>query len=270
MKSVKLKNDMDLLLIKNKHLENQNDVIKQQYEKTTDEYLKILVEISKANSQLKKEIAQRKKAEKQLNISLSEKETLLRETHHRVKNNLQVISGLLMLQIDRIKDKDFQNLFQESINRINTMGLIHTLLYRSDSFSYIHFCDYMNTLSKNIQKLFSVESYNISLKTSCANILMNVDRAIPCGLIINELISNSFKYAFPEYRKGEITISLKEKENDKLELSIGDNGIGIPESIDWKNTDSLGLKLVTGLVEQQLNGTIELIRSRGTEFIITF
>ncbi|MFC1573684.1 sensor histidine kinase [Candidatus Latescibacterota bacterium] len=216
MKSIKLKNNTEFLLIKNRHLENQNEVIKQEYEKTTEEYLKILVEISKANRQLKKEIAQRKKAEKQLKISLSEKETLLREIHHRVKNNLQVIAGLLMLQTDRIKDKDFQNLFQESINRINTMGLIHTLLYQSDNFSHIHFGDYMNTLCKNIQKLFSIESYNISLKTSSANIMLNVDRAIPCGLIINELVSNSYKYAFPDYRKGEITISLKKKEKQQV------------------------------------------------------
>ena len=150
------------------------------------------------------------------------------------------------------------------------MGLIHTLLYQSDNFSHVNLSVYISTLCKNIQKLFSIGSFHITLKTTHANIQLNLDRAIPCGLIINELISNSFKHAFPENREGEIKISLRKKGNNKIKLTIADTGIGIPECIDWKNTDTLGLKLVTGLVEQQLSGTIELLRTRGTEFIITF
>ena len=213
-------------------------------------------------------ITERKKAEEQIKASLKEKEVLLREIHHRVKNNLQVIASLLKLQAFRTENPEYQKLLKESVNRIQTMGLIHNLLYKSGNFKLIDFNEYINKLCDNLKSLFMVTIGDITITTDIQDVFMELDSAIPCGLIVNELISNSMKHAFPDFRTGEIGISMKSKVNDTIELIVEDNGIGIPESFDWENTESLGLNIVNLLV-RQLDGGIELIRNNGTLFRIT-
>lgn len=214
------------------------------------------------------DITERKKAEEQLKSSLKEKEMLLKEIHHRVKNNLQVITSLLNLQSQYIKDKKTADIFKESQNRIKTMALIHEKLYQSKDLARIDFSEYISNLTRYLFQSYGVNASIIDLKINVDNVLLDVDMAIPCGLIINELISNSLKYAFPPGEKGEIGIDFNTK-NNKFILIVWDNGIGIPDNIDFQNTESLGLQLVCILTEQ-LGGTIELNKSLGTKFKITF
>ena len=270
MKNKHQTSPIDIMETRLRHLQNQYGVVQEQYENTTHEYLKILDEISKTNKKLRKEVKQRKHAEMDLKNSLEVKEVLIREIHHRVKNNMQVISSLLQLQADRVEDEHGRRMFQESINRIQSMGLIHTLLYQEDSLSSIKFSDYIPGLCNNILSLYRTDDASIKVTTDISDIRLKLDSAIPCGLILNELISNSFKHAFPKGRNGEITISMKMTKDDMIELKVTDNGIGISSDLDWRNTDSLGLKLVTGLAERQLIGTIEHKNVEGTEFIIRF
>jgi PAS domain S-box-containing protein len=219
---------------------------------------------------ISEDITERKKAEENIKSSLREKEILLKEIHHRVKNNMQVISSLLLHQADRIEDKKYQDIYYESINRVKTIAAIHDLLYQSEDFSHINFQDYINKICENLFSVYLGESGKIEYITDIRSIDISIDDAIPCGLIINELVSNSLKHGFPDNRKGKITITMKKVKNKKIKLKVGDNGVGLPETFDWENTDSLGLHLVKLLAEVQLEGTIELIRTNGTEFRITF
>jgi len=201
--------------------------------------------------------------------SLKEKEVLLREIHHRVKNNMQVISSLLRLQTRTIKDKKQIEMLQESQNRIKAMALIHEKLYRSENLANIDFNDYMKNLVNDLFLTYKVSSGKVSLKINIAPISFGIDTAIPCGLIVNELVTNSLKYAFPEGKGGEIRISLC-KNAETFELNVSDNGIGIPEDLDYRHTESLGLRLIINLSENQLQGTVRLIKDKGTGFHITF
>ncbi len=214
------------------------------------------------------DITERKKAEKQIKQSLREKEVLLREIHHRVKNNLQVISSLLNLQADHIKDRTYQGMLKESQNRIKSMALIHEKLYQSENLADIDFEEYITSLVYGL-----VRSYNVMEKVTPTikvdKVSLGIDAAIPCGLIINELVSNSLKYAFPGDRTGEITIQLHSTGNT-VELVVADNGVGIPDTIDFRNTQTLGLDLVTTLAEEQLDGEIMLDKTKETAFRITF
>jgi PAS domain S-box-containing protein len=204
-----------------------------------------------------------------LNRSLREKEILLREIHHRVKNNIQIISSLLNLQTHYIKDKSYIDMLRESQHRIRSMGLIHEKLYQSENLAEIDFTEYVKTLVYSLFRSYGVNTGRIAVKTDIEDISLDIDTAIPCGLIINELVSNSLKYAFPGERTGEITIQLHSR-NGHIELVVADNGTGIPEHIDFRTTSSLGLHLVTILVEEQLKGEISLDRNKGTAFHITF
>ncbi|MFC1528911.1 sensor histidine kinase [Candidatus Latescibacterota bacterium] len=215
------------------------------------------------------DITERKKAEKRIKASLKEKEMLLREIHHRVKNNMQVISSLLSHQADNIEDKNHQYVYYESINRVKTMAVIHELLYQSEDFSQINFEDYINRVCENLISLYQIDTGKIRINTDIKNIYFSIDTAISCGLIINELVSNSLKHAFPDNHKGDITITVKKVNNKRTELKICDNGIGIPETFNWKSADTLGLHLVNLLAVDQLEGEIELTISKGTEFRIT-
>ncbi len=211
----------------------------------------------------------RRISEEQLQKSLKEQQILLKEIHHRVKNNLQIISSLLYLQTEKITDKDVLNAFKESHNRIRSMALVHEELYQSHDLSSISFDDYTDRLVH-----FLLDSYtngrSISYRSKIENIRLTVDKAIPCGLIINEIVTNSIKYAFPS-NFGDAEIFIEIEVNDrKLKMTIGDNGIGLPPEIDLEGSnDSLGLKLVALLV-YQLEGTIQVDREKGTKFIITF
>jgi len=216
------------------------------------------------------DISDRKKSLEEIKKSIKEKEILLREIHHRVKNNMQIISSLLKLQADYIEDKKYFDIFKESQNRIMTMSLVHEKLYKSKDFTKINFKDYIHNLANAVFQSYSGRSSNILLNLNIENLDLGIDSAIPCGLIINELVTNSIKYAFPGEKKGEIKIVLNKIDENEYELKVSDNGIGIPEDIDIMKTETLGLHLISMLAEDQLSGKINLDRSKGTEFTIRF
>jgi PAS domain S-box-containing protein len=219
---------------------------------------------------------ERKRVEEQLNASLKEKEVLLKEIHHRVKNNMQVISSLLHLQSGRINNQDILEMFKESQDRIRSMSLIHERLYQSEDLARIDFSHYIKNLAKHLFQSYRIDPEAVILQTDVRDVSLDINKAIPCGLIINELISNSLKYAFPQVKKaekkkskkGEIDIQLA-AENGKVSLLVKDNGVGLPEDLDIETARSFGLQLVTTLVNQ-LNGVIEIKRKPGATFKIIF
>jgi PAS domain S-box-containing protein len=214
------------------------------------------------------DITEKKISEERLRLSLKEKEVLLKEVHHRVKNNLQVISSILNLQSSYVKDRKTLEILRESQNRIKSMAYIHESLYQTKDFSSINFAEYVTNLSTNLVHSYQSFEDQVELDLKIQDLYLNLDLAIPCGLIINEILSNALKYAFPKNRRGKISIRLAHK-NQEITLVIQDNGIGLPDHIDYKNTESLGLQLVVTLVDQ-LGGTIKLDRLKGTKFTISF
>ncbi len=208
-----------------------------------------------------------KQADEQIKRDLEEKEILLQEIHHRVKNNMQIISSLLKLQSAHIKDERALELFQNSRDRVKTMALIHDALYRSKDLAHIDFADYVRKLTTQIFISYGANSNLIKLNINIKDVLMDISTAIPCGLIINELVSNSLKYAFPK-GKGEISISFTCKDQVNI-LRVKDNGIGISGKIDLENSSTLGLLLVNSLTKQ-LDGTLKLEKVKGTSFKIAF
>jgi len=216
-----------------------------------------------------RDVTERKLAEEKILASLAEKETLLKEVHHRVKNNMQVISSLLRLQEGRVKDKDAAALLKDSQNRIQSMALVYNKLYQSENLASVNMTDYIKELSAGLVKSYAVSPARVAVNVAQSNVFLNVDSAIPCGMIINELVTNSLKYAFPDNRKGRITISLTEEEQG-LQLTVGDDGVGIPADVSLANNSTLGIKLVSNLVRDQLGGTIELDRGHGTAYRINF
>ncbi len=217
---------------------------------------------------------ERKKAEEQILSSLKEKEVLLKEIHHRVKNNLQIISSLLRLQSNSIKDEDSRIKLEESINRVKSMAMIHEKLYSSVSLSNVNFNDYLKSLLQSMKDSYPLVAQNVSLSINCEqeSEYFPIDFAVPCGLIVNELVSNAFKYAFDDDSPGTIDVCFKallDEEQSHYTLRVQDNGKGMGKDIDIYHTDSFGLQLITTLVEQ-LEGNIELERNQGTSFTITF
>jgi len=212
--------------------------------------------------QLKAEIEERTRAEK-------EKEVLLREIHHRVKNNMQVISSLLRLQSGIIEDKKSVEMLKESQARIRSMALVHEKLYESEDLTNIDFNEYIEQLVQTLFRSYAVNGEKIRLKLNIKRVMLNIDKAIPCGLIVNELILNSFKHAFADGDQGEIEVSLLCINENEVELTVSDNGIGVPEGIDFNNSGSLGLKLVNILTDQ-IDGKLDLDQSKGTKFQIRF
>lgn len=215
------------------------------------------------------DITERKQAEERLRASLKEKEVLLKEIHHRVKNNLQVISSLLKLQSGYIKDSEALGLFTDSYNRVRSMALIHEKLYQSQNLARIDAADYIPNLVSNLFRSYSVCSQDINLKIEVENIWLDADTAISCGLIMNELVSNSLKYAFPSDGAGEIMVKFFVTGEEKCCMIVRDNGVGMPTDFDLEEAESLGLQLVWNLTGQ-LGGDIELSSDGGTSFKITF
>jgi two-component sensor histidine kinase/PAS domain-containing protein len=207
------------------------------------------------------DITEIRHAEEHVNASLKEKEVLLKEIHHRVKNNLQIISSLLNLQSNEIADPQASQKFRESQDRVKAMALIHERLYQSSDLANIDFYEYIRSLAGHLLRSYKVNVNCVRLYLDVEPIPMNIDIAIPCGLIINELVSNSLKYAFPNDREGEIKICLIRENSNLLKLDVRDNGIGFDEPSHLENSDSLGLKLVRTLAEQ-INGTLRY-SSRG-------
>jgi|GEM_PF-467880 len=211
-------------------------------------------------------ITKLKDTENELKNSLKEKDLLLQEVHHRVKNNMQIISSLLNLQSSYIEDETVRTLFQESQNRIRSMAMVHEKLYKSNNVSKIDFKQYMSDLVDSLSYNHRINPDNVKKKME--PVLFDVETAIPCGLIVNELVTNTFKHAFPDGNVGEITVELF-KEGDTVFIKVSDSGIGFPDDIDFKNTKSLGLKLVNSLV-MQLDGEIQLDTTNGTTFTVSF
>lgn len=208
-------------------------------------------------------------------VSLHEKEILLKEIHHRVKNNLQVISSLLNLQSEKIVHPDFLRIFTESQNRIRAMALVHEKLYESSDLSRIDFTKYINSFLIYMDISYNMQPESVQLHTNfnTDSHYFKIDTAIACGLILNELITNSCKYAFPDKRSGNIYLYFgREKQSDKTNsyvLQVADDGIGIPPHIEIENTNTLGLQLIS-MLTNQIQGTMELDRSIGTKFTIRF
>jgi PAS domain S-box-containing protein len=211
---------------------------------------------------------ERKKSEKLIEQSLKEKEMLLKEIHHRVKNNLMIISSLLNLQSRYLKDEESRAIFKESQNRAQSMALIHQRLYESTDLKNIGFKEYITTLANELYRNYVKDPSRVGLELEIEDVDIDIDNAIPLGLILNELITNSMKYAFPNDKKGKICVSFYKK-GDKYILKVEDNGKGFPKDLDYKKSDSLGLQLVTNLT-YQIKGEIELDRNEGTAFTITF
>jgi len=217
----------------------------------------------------RRELAERKKAEERIKESLKEKEVLLQEIHHRVKNNMQIISSLLNLQSEKIKNKEMRRAFKASQSRIRSMALIHEMLYKSKDFKSVDFAPYIQNLAFQLVNVYKVKSDVVRLTLDIKDVFLDINRAITCGLIINELISNALKYAFPEGRKGEICVKVYQDKEGMYNLIISDNGVGIPKELDIHESETLGLRLVC-LLTDQLSGSIALDRENGTTFKITY
>ncbi|MCK9150628.1 response regulator [Methanobacterium alcaliphilum] len=212
------------------------------------------------------DITDRKIAEDKIKKSLKEKELLLREIHHRVKNNLQIISTLLTLQSAQVDDEQISEFYNESQNRIQAIALIHEKLYHSQDISKINLTDYIQSMISDLFDSYGMDIHKLEAKLEVDDVLMGIETAIPCGLIINELVSNSLKYAFPD-GKGSILISLHKLNDDEYSLMICDNGVGLPENLDLNQTNTLGLQIVNNLVNQ-IDGVMEI--SKPSKFKIKF
>ncbi len=226
------------------------------------------LELAVANEKLHAEIAERRAAEGKIRASLLEKEVLLKEVHHRVKNNLQIISSLFGIQAYTVRDEICRNVLRESQDRIRSIAMIHEKLYQTPDIAMIDFAQYVQSLADNLYRSYGADSSRITMATNVDNAKFDIDTAIPCGLIINELVSNSLKYAFPENRHGIINIRLWQ-ENDRYVLEVSDNGVGLPGDLDVHNVSSMGLQLVDILAEQ-LGGRMTVGRTSGTCFQIAF
>ncbi len=210
---------------------------------------------------------ERTRSEERLRESLQEKEVLLKEIHHRVKNNLQVISSLLNLQSEFVADPSTKSLFRESQSRIRSMGLIHENLYRAGDLARVPAREYLRSLATSIQRSYGLAHVQLTVDTD--DVYLSMDEAIPVGLIVNELVSNAFKHAFPGEREGAIEVRLHAESDTTWELAVGDNGVGLPDGLSTERQGSLGLQLVHTLV-RQLAGEVDVERNRGTRFVITF
>ncbi|MBN2410583.1 hypothetical protein JXQ31_02750 [candidate division KSB1 bacterium] len=226
------------------------------------------IQLEEINVQLKNEVQERKRAEDVIKVSLSEKEVLLKELHHRVKNNLQIIRSLINLQSKQINDQTALAAFDDISKRINSMALVHEKMYKSENFVNINFKEYIESMVKELFYSYEITG-KISLDLSVQNILLGLDIAIPSGLIINELVTNALKHAFPNGRNGKIKIFLGKITTHEIILDVADNGIGIQSAIDPYNPQTLGLTLIN-ILTRQLNGRLEIDRTAGSHFKIYF
>lgn len=216
-----------------------------------------------------RDISDRKRSEEQLKASLQEKEILLKEIHHRVKNNLLVVSSLLEWQTDYVDDPSILKMLGESQTRIQSMALIHEKLYRSENLAKIDFSEYLETLARQLFFAFDVDNTKVKLQFALEPVFLNIETATPCGLIVSELISNVFEHAFPKDKTGQVWLKVTQDQYQQIIITIQDDGVGFPEDLDFHHTESLGLQLVC-LLTQQLEGTIQIDRSYGTIFYLTF
>lgn len=214
-----------------------------------------------------RDITQSRKSAERIEASLREKEVMLKEIHHRVKNNMQIVSSLLNLQLEQIRSEETRTLFLESQNRIASMALVHEKLYQSADLGRIDFSDYARDLTDNLVGAQGPRARGIEFRLECGDIHVGIDTAIPCGLIINELVSNAYKHGFPTGGPGTVELRLGRDRHGWLVLEVADTGCGIPAGVDLRQTRSLGMQLVHMLV-QQLRGTIDVQRGTGTRFVL--
>jgi PAS domain S-box-containing protein len=219
---------------------------------------------------LLRDITERKEAEERLKASLREKEVLLKEVHHRVKNNLQIVSSLLSLQSGHIEDDKVLGVFRVCQDRVRSMALVHERLYQAGDIARVDFGDYISRLMNKLFRSHGVDPARVVMKVDAQDVSLGVDYAVPCGLIINEVVSNSLKHAFPDLRSGEVSISMRYLDNDAVELVIADNGVGMPLDIHPEETDTLGVMLIDILAREQLEGEVVVHREGGCRYCITF
>jgi len=226
-------------------------------------------QIQAMNTDLEHRITERQRAEELVRASLREKEVMLKEIHHRVKNNLQVVSSLLRLQARNLKNPDTLAAFEESCIRVQSMALVHEKLYQSSNLSELDFAAYARSLVDSLLTSFGTDPSRIQLRFDLDDVRLDINQAIPCALILNELVSNALKYAFPDGRGGEIRVRLRADAEGRVRLGVGDNGVGLPADLDVATTESLGLQLVNTLV-RQLRGQLEISRAAGTRYTLVF
>lgn len=246
---------------KNKKIEQQNAELEQLRDQLEEK-------VQKRTSALKSEITVREKAEKKLKTSLKEKEILLAEIHHRVKNNMAVVSALLELEMSNLQEEKLRELLVDSLSRIKSMAFIHEKLYQAGDFSHLEFNHYIEDLVNMIGSSYDSSYKNITTEIDADDVRLNLNQAIPCALLLNELLTNAYKHAFKKRKKGNIFIRLVEK-NDTIKLTVKDDGVGLPEDFDMKKSRSLGIRLVSTLVKQ-LEAEFDVQSKNGTIFIIRF
>ena len=210
------------------------------------------------------------RTKQELEDQISEKETLLKEVHHRVKNNLQTVSSLLSLQSRSIEDEDMKNLIKSSQNRVISMAMVHEMLYMREDLSKIEYSSYVKELSNYLLRSVRGMDTKVNMKIDVPKIELGIDTAIPLGLLINETITNALKYGIRNEEEGEIHIAITKEEDDGFVLNIGDNGIGFPDKINFKESKSLGLKLIYNLVRQLKGSIVRDTEKKGTNYIIKF
>ncbi len=237
-------------------------VVNLQYSERLRSTLKLL------NKRLRDDVDRRKRTERQLTVSLKDKEVMLAEVHHRVKNNLQQICSILNLQEYYFEDAHDRDLLKNCIMRIRAMDLIQEKIYSSEKFSEIFFSDFIKELITDILSFYHMSHERVVIDFQSDQILLDINLALPCGQILSELITNTMKHAFPNNTKGSITINFRQSDKNYI-LTFGDNGVGFPKNFRFPGTDTLGLLIVETLV-QQLNGTIEIINERGLAYTIVF
>jgi two-component sensor histidine kinase/AmiR/NasT family two-component response regulator len=216
-----------------------------------------------------RDMTERKRNEEKITSALREKEVMLSELHHRVKNNLQIITSLLRIQSVNITDKEALDAIKVSQNRVNSMALVHEKLYKSKNLSLIDFEDYVKHLTSHLFQAFGIKKSNFELNLNVQKVFLGVDTAIPVGLIINELVSNSLKHAFKDRKQGQIRVEMNRSNKSSYILKVSDDGVGIPKDIDPEKTSTLGLQLVL-MLAKQLGGDISISGEKGTQILIHF
>jgi two-component sensor histidine kinase len=215
------------------------------------------------------DVTDRKRADERIRASLREKEVLLKEIHHRVKNNMQVISSLVALQAERLPDAAMRAVLQDVTHRVRSMALVHEKLYQSADMAQVQFAEYAQSLLNYLWRAHETTAPGIRLALDLEPVQLSVNAAVPCGLVLNELASNALKHAFHSRADGEVSVVLRGSPEGRVCLRVRDNGTGLPAGLDWRQADTLGLRLVQ-MLAGQLDATVDVHSNKGTEFTVTF